>query len=290
MELNKRNVLTPKLQTKPDKELLRKAKKQKVKKTLLLLISVIVILSVGVIVCYNYITGRLDDANDVSKNENIAFIDSVNGVKFNMIKIEGGTFNRDVKAKKQKSKNSNRQESINVTSFCIGQTEVTQELWQAVMGANPSFFKEDKCPVENVSWYEAIAFCEKLSQITGRKYYLPTMSQWQFAAMGGMKSQGFKYSGSPNIGDVAWLSNNSGGKTHIVAEKKPKELGIYDMSGNVWEWCSDVRTSGVKKDSIGVYCGGAWVIGDKYSQVSSKTECRLEYKGNIVGFRIACDK
>ena len=126
---------------------------------------------------------------------------------------------------------------VTLSSYYIGETEVTAELWQAVMGINPSNFSGSLRPVECVSWNECQEFVTRLSSLTGENFRLPTEAEWEFAARGGKKSQGYKYSGSNTIGDVAWYSDNSNSETHNVAQKLPNELGLYDMSGNVWEWC-----------------------------------------------------
>ena len=130
--------------------------------------------------------------------------------------------------------------SVTLSSYSIGETEVTQALWTAVMGSNPSNFKGNNLPVEKVSWNDCQTFIRKLNDLTGENFRLPTEAEWEFAARGGNRSRGYKYSGSDNLGDVAWYTDNSGDKTHAVKSKSPNELGIYDMSGNVWERCSDI--------------------------------------------------
>lgn len=158
-------------------------------------------------------------------------------VEMKMVLVEGGRFQMG-------SKNGKDDEEpvhdVSLSSYYIGRTAVTQAQWRAVMGNNPSHFKNmDDCPVEKVSWEDAQVFIQKLNAQTGKQYRLPTEAEWEFAARGGNLSQDFIYSGSNDVNEVAWYERNAKSKTQPVASKRPNELGIFDMGGNVMEWCAD---------------------------------------------------
>ena len=159
----------------------------------------------------------------------------------NMVYVQGGTFTMG--ATDEQGSDAEDWEkpahSVTLSSYYIGKTEVTQELWQAVMGSNPSRFKGNRKPVEQVSWNDCQIFISKLNSLTGKKFRLPTEAEWEFAAQGAIKSKDYKYSGSNTLDDVAWYYGNSGKTTHEVGTKSPNELGLYDMTGNVYEWCND---------------------------------------------------
>ena len=188
-----------------------------------------------------------------------------NGVPFEMVEVRGGTFRMGATSEQGCDAYDWEKpvHSVTLSGYYIGKTEVTQVLWEAVMGSNPSRFKGDYLPVEYVSWDDCQEFIEKLNYLTGQNFRLPTEAEWEFACRGGNNSRGYKYSGSNYIDNVAWYDGNSGGKTHPVATKSPNELGIYDMSGNVWEWCADWYgdySSGAQTNPKGPYDGSVRVI------------------------------
>ncbi len=197
---------------------------------------------------------------------------TVNGVSFTMIAVKGGTFMMGSKEEKPVHQ-------VTLSDYAIGETEVTQELWKAVMGNNPSRKKGGglQCPVEQVSWEDCQVFITRLNELTGNTFRLPTEAEWEFAARGGNASKGYKYSGSNTPGDVAWYFGNSSTTTRPVKTKQANELGIYDMSGNVWEWCADwygdypsfsqTNPIGPSSGRTRVLRGGAWGFDKRYSRV-----------------------
>ena len=234
-----------------------------------------------------------------SEDSNQTF--TVNGVSFDMIAVEGGTFTMGATAEQASDAYSDEKPTHQVTlsSYYIGKTEVTQELWQAVMGSNPSGFSGANLPVEKVSWEDCQIFIAILNELTGKYFRLPTEAEWEYAARGGSKSQGYKYSGSNTVDDVAWYPSNSSSKTHPVATKAPNELGIYDMSGNVLEWCSDWYSSsyyssssqynptGPASGSRRVYRGGSWGSSARLCRVSYRDYNGPSYRFYNLGLRLA---
>ncbi len=224
---------------------------------------------------------------------------TVNGVSFNMVYVEGGTFTMGATAEQGADAYDDEKpaHSVTLSSYSIGQTEVTQELWEAVMGENPSYFKGSKNPVETVSYEDCKTFISKLNSLTGQNFRLPTEAEWEYAARGGKYSKGYKYSGSNTIGNVAWYTNNSGSKTHPVATKQANELGLYDMSGNVYEWCSDRYGSytsssqpnpqGPSSGSFRVNRGGCWFNAPRYCRVSYRYNYSPGCRDYFLGFRLA---
>ena len=209
-------------------------------------------------------------SSPVSFGGNTISIPVKNGITIDMVKVEAGTFMMGATSEMQDPFDDQKPvHQVTLTNdYYMGKYEVTQALWQAVMGSNPSFFKGDDLPVEQVSWNDCQEFVSKLTRMTGRKFRLPTEAEWEYAARGGKKSRGYQYSGSSNISDVAWYDGNSGNKTHPVGMKQANELGIYDMTGNVDEWCQDWYGSyvsspqtnpiGANSGSKRVSRGGCW--------------------------------
>lgn len=222
---------------------------------------------------------------------------TVNGVKFTMVPVEGGTFTMGVTSE-QGGYAGDKAHQVTLSDYYIGQTEVTQALWKAVMGSNPSFFKGDNLPVECVSWNDCQVFIQNLNQLTGKQFRLPTEAEWEYAARGGRKSRGYKYAGGNDIGLVAWYEDNSGNETHPVATKQANELGVYDMSGNAWEWCSDwydSYQSSSQSDPQGPSSGFGRVLrGGSYDYDAG--DCRVSRRGfnapgnRGLGLRLSCKK
>ena len=189
-----------------------------------------------------------------------------------MVFVEGGTFTA-----------YGGSTTVTVGSFYIGKTEITQKHWYEIMGDNPSEFKgNDNLPVESIGWDDVQEFIRKLNAKTGKDYRLPAEAEWEYAARGGNKSRGYAYSGGDNIDDVAWYSGNSDSATHSVGTKQANELGLHDMSGNVWEW-----TDGVYRGYGRLIRGGSWHIAAQNCRVPVRGYNSPEDRGSDLGFRLA---
>ena len=234
----------------------------------------------------------------VTNGDNIS-IPVKDGISIDMVRVEAGTFIMGA-TPEMENPNSDEKPTHQVTltnDYYIGKYEVTQALWQAVMGNNPSYFKGDNLPVERVSWDDCQEFINKLNRITDKKFRLPTEAEWEYAARGGKKSRGYQYSGSNNISDVAWYEDNSGSKTHTVGSKQSNELGIYDMSGNVYECCQDwkgsyssssqVNPTGANSGSERVCRGGCWNCVARVCSSSYRSENWPNYRNRYFGLRLA---
>ena len=205
--------------------------------------------------------------------------------------VEGGTM--DIGEGKNKH-------SVTIPSFHIGQFQVTQELYKLIMKENPSHFKGATRPVENVYWIDTLKFFKELNKLTGKEFRLPSESEWEFAARGGIESQGYKYCGSDDLKQVGWYGDNSGNETKPVGLLLPNELGIYDMSGNVWEWCEDDYHSNFKvappngkpwidrPDRAGyrVVRGGNYFYDADYCRPTIRFDYSPGYRYGNIGFRV----
>ena len=223
---------------------------------------------------------------------------TVNGVSFNMVCVEGGTFMMGATSEQESDayKDERPAHQVTLSTYSIGETEVTQALWEAVMGNNPLKRKGSDLPVGNVSWKDCQKFVEKLNQLTGKRFRLPTEAEWEYAARGGNKSRGYKYSGSNTIDDVGWYDENCSRQAHPVKTKQANELGLYDMSGNVFEWCQDrygsyssnAQTNPTGRPSGGrrVYRGGSWFNKARYCRSSFRVGT-ASYRFEEIGLRLA---
>lgn len=266
-----------------------------------------VIAVVGVIIGVNSKGDSSSNANPVQSESAIQSgnnasysngVLNVDGVTYDMIKVQAGTFTMGATSEmKDPYDDEKPTHQVTLTNdYYIGKTEVTQALWKAVMGNNPSRFIGDNLPVERVSWNDCQKFISKLNSMTGQNFRLPTEAEWEFAARGGNNSNHYQYSGSNKLGDVAWYDGNSGSKTHAVATKQPNELGIYDMSGNVWEWCSDgygnyssssqTNPTGPNSGSFRMGRGGGWPDCARDCRSSRRAIGEPDDSINSVGLRL----
>jgi formylglycine-generating enzyme required for sulfatase activity len=219
---------------------------------------------------------------------------STDGIE--MVFVKGGTFTMGSPTNEAKRGIDETQHQVTLSDFQIGKYEVTQKQWTSIMGSNPSNFKGDNLPVEQVSWNDVQQFIQKLNQKTGKTYRLPTEAEWEYAAKGGSTAGGQIYSGGNNRDEVAWYSSNSGSKTHPVGQKMANALGIHDMSGNVWEWCSNwygdyssgsqSNPQGASSGAYRVFRGGSWYLVPRYCRVSFRFYGIPDFMRNDLGFRL----
>lgn len=252
----------------------------------------------------NDITTLIDQLLDINQTTQ-RFV--ANGVPFTMVIVREGSF---VMGTNNQMSDANYDEfpahQVTLSTYTIGQTQVTQELWEAVMGNNPSGCRiHPQCPVENVSWNDCQEFISVLNALTGCSFRLPTEAEWEFAARGGNESHGYKYAGSNDLSSVGWYSyndswvlrGNGAHGTHEVATRLPNELNLYDMSGNVHEWCQDWYASysaAAQTDPTGpdygsnrVYRGGNWYFDEWFCRVSFRNSVVPTYQSHGIGMRLA---
>ncbi len=245
-----------------------------------------------------------DDNNNNSSYQAVEVADgiqfTINGVQFKMVEVEGGSFMMGEESTEAWADEAPVHQ-VSLDDYYIGQTEVTQELWEAVMGSNPSQNESAKYPVESVSWVYCQTFIARLNKLTGKKFRLPTEAEWEFAARGGISSKNYKYSGSDQVADVAWYDDNSKGHIHEVGKKAPNELNLYDMSGNVAEWCADWydeeyyvtspqnNPEGPSSGDFRVVRGGSWTNQSTFSRVACRLNGSIDEISDITGLRLALD-
>ncbi|MCB0598210.1 MAG: formylglycine-generating enzyme family protein [Lewinellaceae bacterium] len=226
-------------------------------------------------------------------------------LSFDMIQVEGGSFWMGNDKSEEALDREQPAHEVKLESFYIAKYPVTQSLWKTIMGAenNPSAFKGDERPVENISREDALAFISQLNQLANQTYRLPSEAEWEYAARGGQQSRGYKYAGSDNIEEVGWYSKNSDGESKPVGLKKSNELGLFDMSGNVYEWCLDwfgdsyyqeCLERGTANNPIGpatgtyrIFRGGCWNYGAERCRVAYRHHDRPWRGYPYLGFRLA---
>lgn len=228
----------------------------------------------------------------------VSLSSEINKLLNNMVYVSGGTFTMGgtIEQGSEVDDDEKPTHKVTLSSFYICKYEVTQALWRAVMGSNPSDFKGDNLPVECVSWNDCQTFINRLNSYTGRNFRLPTEAEWEFAARGGNYSRHYKYSGSNYISDVAWYDDNSGNRTHPVGTKQANELGLYDMSGNVWEWCNDwygsynsysqTDPTGPSSGSGRVARGGSWFGYARFCRSSGRNYDAPDNSCDDLGLRL----
>jgi sulfatase modifying factor 1 len=222
-------------------------------------------------------------------------------LSFDLILVEGGEFDMGG-ADDEAIDREKPVHRVKVPSFYMGEFPVTQDVWEVVMGANPSSFKGPRRPVETVSWEDAQQFIQKINKMAkGGSYRLPTEAEWEYAARGGKYSEGYKYAGSDKLKEVGWYDENSGNKTQKVGLLRENELGLFDMSGNVWEWCEDQwheNYKGAPDDGSAwlglvmgaprVLRGGCWLIDARLCRAAYRLRIEPALRAINAGFRLAC--
>jgi formylglycine-generating enzyme required for sulfatase activity len=255
-----------------------------------------VIISPGKSETINFEVSAASQQNNIASNNSNLLLPE-------MVFVQGGTFTMGCTAEQSYCLDGETPaHSVMLKSFYVGKYEVTQEQWLAVMGFNPSYFGTCyDCPVENVSWNDIQKFIEKLNQQTGKRYRLPTEAEWEFTAHGGLKSNGYKFSGSNDVSSIAWYTFNSNHKTHPVGKKQPNELGVYDMSGNVWEYCNDwyrdnyyssspsSNPTGPSSGSGRVLRGGSWEDFPIHCRVYDRNLNDPDFRDFGGGFRLVLE-
>lgn len=245
-----------------------------------------------------------------TSNRQSDYVETAYGLNMKMIFVEGGTFTMGATAEQGSEADDDEYPAheVELSSYYIAECEVTQAQWQAVMGtsiyqqrdkadASSTYGVGSNYPMYYVSWYEAQEFCQKLSIATGRTYLLPTEAQWEYAARGGNQSKRYKYSGLHQLSAVGWYEGNSGDSTHPVGQLRANELGIKDMSGNVYEWCSDYYSSYSSTKQYDPLCGsGKYAVLRGGGWNSSASNCRVSFRNYYTpsnrdddyGFRVVC--
>ncbi len=244
-------------------------------------------------VIHEIASSRLSTRSGLSGGDIETF--KVEGVTFRMVRVRGGSFIMGATEEQGEEAGDDERPAheVQVGDFYIAETEVTQELWEAVMGYNPSHFKGPQLPVESIRYRDIDLFLMKMEFYTGQHFRLPAEAEWEFAARGGLKSHHTKYSGSNDFEEVAWYCNNSGNRSHEVATKAPNELGIYDMSGNVEEWCGDIwkpYAQGADSEdnpNVRVRRGGGFLDFATHLRVSDRRGATHAIFTNDIGLRLA---
>ena len=255
---------------------------------------------------------RLKIAKKLWESRNMAEI-ATNAVSFDsfpqpimelihdMVCVEGGTFTMGGTREQGEDAfdDENPAHKVTVSHYYIGKYPIKQDQWEAVMGNNPSHFKGDKFPVECVSWFDCQEFVKKLSEMTGKRFRLPTEAEWEYAARGGKKGKRYKYSGGNILNQVGWFNENSGGTSHEVGKKSPNELGLYDMSGNIWEWVQDWKGEYLPEDQVNptgpdtgierVCRGGGWNREIDRARVSYRGDDQPDLRYCSLGLRVAME-